>query len=182
MKVYIEKTTTSAPKYACAGDAGMDIIASEDTIIHPGETKCISTNLKMAIPEGYEIQVRPRSGISLKTMLRVANAPGTIDSGYRDEIKVIMTNISRDYYFSEDNNINHIPNDYILDIKGQPIKDISSIFKFCHNHGTYQIKAGDRIAQIVLCKYEKIEFEPVIAVKEIGSDRGGGFGHTGVTN
>lgn len=82
------------PKYAKPGDAGMDICSVEDTVILPKETKVIKTGLKVAIPEGYEIQVRPRSGMSLKTGIRVANSPGTIDSGFRDEIGIILHNTS----------------------------------------------------------------------------------------
>lgn len=80
------------PKYAKPGDAGMDIYSIEDTIVSPQQTRVIKTGLKVAIPEGYEIQIRPRSGLSLKTGIRVANSPGTIDSGYRDEIGVILHN------------------------------------------------------------------------------------------
>ncbi|MDD4188959.1 MAG: aminotransferase, partial [Eubacteriales bacterium] len=69
------------PKYARPGDAGMDVFAAENCIIGPGQTAVIPTGLKLAIPEGYEIQVRPRSGLSLKTPLRIANSPGTVDSG-----------------------------------------------------------------------------------------------------
>ena len=83
------------PKYSKPGDAGMDVRSTRDIDVKPGETVLIPTGLKMAIPEGYEIQVRPRSGLSLKTPLRVSNSPGTIDAGYRDEICVIMTNTSQ---------------------------------------------------------------------------------------
>jgi dUTP pyrophosphatase len=82
------------PKYAKSGDAGMDICSVEDTMISPYKTIIIKTGLKVAIPEGYEIQVRPRSGLSYKTGIRVANSPGTIDSGYRDEIGIILHNTS----------------------------------------------------------------------------------------
>jgi dUTP pyrophosphatase len=80
------------PSYARPGDAGMDVCAAEDTVIMPGQTVVIPTGLKLAVPEGYEIQVRPRSGISLNTPLRLSNSPGTIDSGYRNELGIIMTN------------------------------------------------------------------------------------------
>lgn len=94
VKVYITTCTETAiiPKYARQGDAGMDVYADEEVLIKPGETVAVSTGIKVALPEGYELQVRPRSGISLNTPLRVANSPGTIDSGYRDEIKIIITN------------------------------------------------------------------------------------------
>ena len=80
------------PFYASAGAAGMDIIANAIVHLEPKETKLIPTGLYVAIPEGYEIQIRPRSGMSLKTKLRVANAPGTIDSDYRGEVQIIMEN------------------------------------------------------------------------------------------
>lgn len=80
------------PQYAHPTDAGADICAVEETIIAAGETKIVKTGIAVAIPVGYEIQVRPRSGLSLKSGLRIANAPGTIDTDYRGEIGIIMTN------------------------------------------------------------------------------------------
>lgn len=96
VKVQIKKLTPNAklPEYAHKTDAGADVFCSEAIEIGAGETKLVKTGIAVAIPAGYEIQVRPRSGLSLKTGLRVANAPGTIDSDYRGEICVIMTNIS----------------------------------------------------------------------------------------
>ena len=144
IKIFVEKCRDSAilPEYANPGDAGMDVHAAQDTELSPGETKIIPTGLKLAIPDGYEIQVRPRSGISLKTPLRLANSPGTIDSGYRDELGIIMTNTA------------------------------------CE--GIYLIKKGDRIAQILLAPVYKIEFEEVERVEDIGENRGGGFGSSGI--
>jgi len=160
-KVFVEtcRENIQLPVYSNIGDAGMDIRAAEDVVIMPGETKIIPTGLKMAIPTGYEIQVRPRSGLSLKTPLRIANTPGTIDSGYRDEIGIIISNCSN---FSDELNT------YSINEKG-------------NKNGIYSIKFGDRIAQIVLCKYETIEFQQVEKgiVKTLGINRGGGFGHTG---
>ena len=80
------------PTYAHETDAGFDFYLPEDFEIWPNENKIARTGLKMAIPAGYELQIRPRSGLSLKTSLRVANAPGTVDSGYRDEIGIICWN------------------------------------------------------------------------------------------
>jgi len=82
------------PTYGSKYAAGFDFYALEDIIIRPGETDLIKTGIAMAIPEGYEIQVRPRSGMSLKTSFRVANAPGTIDSDYRGECCVIGHNLA----------------------------------------------------------------------------------------
>lgn len=80
------------PQYAHPTDAGADVCAVEEITIEPGETKIVKTGIAVAIPAGYEIQVRPRSGLSLKSGLRIANAPGTIDADYRGEIGIIMTN------------------------------------------------------------------------------------------
>jgi dUTP pyrophosphatase len=93
MKVSIKKLHPDAviPKYATEGSAGFDLTALEDVTLSPGDTKLIKTGLAVAVPVGYELQVRPRSGTSLKTPLRVANAPGTVDSDYRGEVCVIIT-------------------------------------------------------------------------------------------
>lgn len=88
----LNSSTHPLPNYETRGAAGMDVRANAEVRIKAGETELIPTGLQVAIPIGFEIQVRPRSGLSLKTNLRVANAPGTIDSDYRGEIKVIMTN------------------------------------------------------------------------------------------
>ena len=160
-KVYVERCRpdTVLPAYANEGDAGMDIRAAEETVLMPGETKIIPTGLKLAIPEGYEIQIRPRSGLSAKTNLRIANSPATIDSGYRDELGVIVTNIS-------DNTDDETK--YTIDET--------------YKNGIYVIRQGDRIAQIVLNKYEKIEFEELEQgmIRTLGRNRSGGFGSSGV--
>lgn len=165
ISVAIERCHDAAipPTYAREGDAGMDVYAIEDMTILPGETKLIHTGIKMAIPEGYEIQVRPRSGQSLKTKLRVANAPGTIDSGYRDEICVIAENIDnpvRDISFHYDDNGKLIVDSIAT---GAPV----------------EIVKGQRIAQLVLAKVYHAVFFKCDNVKELGGDRGGGFGHSG---
>lgn len=92
------KSANILPTYAQYGDAGMDIRASEAICVYPGETKIIKTGLYVAIPAGYELQVRPRSGMSAKTNIRIANTPGTIDSNYRGEIGVIVDNTGNDEY------------------------------------------------------------------------------------
>ena len=81
------------PIYARAGDAGLDLIAAEDTQLKPGERSAVGTGLAVAIPEGFAGFVHPRSGRALKEGLTVANAPGTIDAGYRGEVKVILVNL-----------------------------------------------------------------------------------------
>ena len=81
------------PQYQSKGAAGFDFHALEDIEIGPRQTKLVKTGLSFEIPEGYELQVRPRSGMSLKTKIRVANSPGTVDSDYRGEICIIMENV-----------------------------------------------------------------------------------------
>lgn len=148
------------PAYARDGDAGMDVCAAEEALLGPGDTLIIPTGLKFAIPDGYEIQVRPRSGITARTPLRVSNAPGTIDSGYRDELGIIITNTSEICCYSYDENIT-------LDSHG-------------NRKGSYLIRKGDRIAQLVLQEVPRMLLVPVPDVSEIGTSRGGGFGSTGV--
>jgi dUTP pyrophosphatase len=149
------------PAYAREGDAGMDVCAAEEVLLGPGDTLIVPTGLKFAIPEGYEIQVRPRSGLTARTPLRVSNAPGTIDSGYRDEVGIIMTNTSEicSYCYDED---------ITLDDHG-------------NRKGNYRIRKGDRIAQLVLKEVPRMRLVPVACVRDIGTDRGGGFGSTGVS-
>lgn len=161
IEVFVEKCRDGIelPSYANLGDAGMDICAAEDVAIKPGETVIIPTGIKVAIPQGYEIQVRPRSGISFKNPLRIPNSPGTIDAGYREEVGVIMENISDEKYINE--------GPYRIGDKG-------------NKQGIYEIKKGDRVAQIVLQKVPSIKFVEVNSVKEIGNDRKGGFGSTGI--
>lgn len=80
------------PNYATAGAAGMDAVSAEDVTLEPGARHAVATGLSLAIPEGFEIQVRPRSGLALKNGITVPNTPGTIDSDYRGELKVILIN------------------------------------------------------------------------------------------
>lgn len=84
------------PRYETQGSAGMDLRASEDVVLAPGERKAVATGLKMAIPEGFEGQVRPRSGLALRHGLAMVNSPGTIDSDYRGEVKMILINLGSD--------------------------------------------------------------------------------------
>lgn len=166
IQIPIEKCHPDAriPTYANIGDAGLDIYALEDITIHPGETKLIKTGLKVAIPYGYELQVRPKSGRALKTKFRVANTPGTIDSGYRDEIGVIIDNI--------DSPIADIA--YHFGDSGEVV--IDSIL-----HGKdYTIGKGEKFAQLVLSEVPKVNFYEVTSVANIAGDRGGGFGSSGL--
>lgn len=80
------------PEYARENDSGMDVYAPEEYKIYPGDTVVVKLGFKVVVPEGFELQVRPRSGMSLKTPIRVANSPGTIDAGYRGEVGVILQN------------------------------------------------------------------------------------------
>lgn len=95
MKIKIKKLHQDAtiPMYATSGSAGFDFHSIEDVNIYPGQTIAIKTGLSFEIPIGYELQVRPRSGLSLKTNLRISNSPGTIDSDYRGEVCIIVDNI-----------------------------------------------------------------------------------------
>ncbi len=151
------------PTYTHLGDAGMDVYATEDYTIHPGETKIIPTGLKMAIPYGYSIMVHPRSGLSVKTKMRVANSVGVIDSEYRDEIGVIIENIEP--------NIKDIT--YEFDDGGRPV--ITSILQGSDMH----IGKGERFAQLRLVEVPKASFYEVESVAGIGENRGGGFGSSG---
>ncbi|MDG2535744.1 dUTP diphosphatase [Sphingomonas sp. HITSZ_GF] len=81
------------PAYATAGAAGMDVVAAEELVLAPGARHAVATGFAMAIPVGYEVQVRPRSGLALKHGITCLNTPGTIDSDYRGEVKVILANL-----------------------------------------------------------------------------------------
>ena len=154
------------PFYAHDTDAGMDVYSPEEYTIAPGESIIIPTGIKMAIPSGYAILVQPRSGQSIKTKLRIANTPGLIDSGYRDEIGVIVENIE-----PEIKNI-----EYDFDDNGEI--HIKSIL-----HGnTYTITKGQKFAQLRLVEVPKVALLPVENIKEIEGDRGGGFGSTDKVN
>lgn len=86
------------PAYASDGAAGMDIVAAESLTLKPGHRAAVATGMAFAIPPGWEIQVRPRSGLALKNGITCLNTPGTIDSDYRGEVKVILANLSEDYF------------------------------------------------------------------------------------
>ena len=130
------------PTYATEGSAGMDIVASikEKIILMPHEIELIPTNLSISLPIGFECQVRSRSGLAAKNGIFALNSPGTIDSDYRGEIKIILANFS------------NVP---------------------------FVINRGDRIAQLVVARHEKVFWEQVDSLSD--TERGsGGFGSTGI--
>jgi len=127
------------PAYATEGAAGMDVLAAEDVTLAPGARHAVATGLALAIPPGFEIQVRPRSGLALKHGITVPNTPGTIDSDYRGELKVILIN---------------------------------------HGKDAFDVRRGDRIAQLVLSPVTRASWLKVDELDE--TVRGeGGFGSTG---
>ena len=164
------------PQYANIDDSGLDIYALDDYTIAPGETKLIPTGFKVALPPGYELQVRPKSGRALKTKLRIANTPGTIDAGYRDEVGVIVENVDppiRAIHLREQ----------ILELHEngakttQPLPLTEGDIEYGQS---YTIGKGEKFAQLVLSEVPKAAFFRVDSVEEIGDNRGGGFGSTGV--
>ena len=100
MKIKIQKISTDAviPHYVHRGDAGMDLYSVEDSVLLAGERKLIGTGLKFEIPMGFELQVRPKSGLAVNFGVTVLNTPGTVDCGYRGEVKVILYNSSKNDY------------------------------------------------------------------------------------
>lgn len=142
MKLKVRKLNPDAilPRYAHGPeeDAGMDLCAVEDAILAPNVPKAVATGLSIELPPGFEAQVRPRSGLAFKHAISVPNSPGTIDPGYRGEVKVILINLGKT---------------------------------------EYAIAKGDRIAQMVVARYEAVEIEE----GELSdSTRGaGGFGSSG---
>lgn len=154
-------TEAKTPTYAHLTDSGMDVYALEDITIAPGETKLIPIGIKVAIPAGYELQVRPKSGRCLKSKLRIANTPGTIDAGYRDEIGIIVDNIEPF-------------------IKEAKMDDTGRLYEVLFG-SNYTIGKGEKFAQLVLCEVPKAAFYQVESVGAIENDgRAGGFGSTGV--
>lgn len=155
MQIKIKKLSPDAviPEYKHSTDAGFDLAASEDVEIWPGQTVKVPTGLALDIPEGYEMQIRPRSGLSAKTPLRVII--GTIDSGYHGEVSVITELVPFRYSKSGDTSILQYPNRSLL------------------------IQKGCRIAQAVIAPVIHAEFEEVDELDN--SERGAdGFGSTGV--
>ena len=158
MKILIKKLHEDAmiPKYQTPGASGFDFHALEDVTIQPGETVLVRTGLAFDVGYGYELQVRPRSGLSLKTTLRVANSPGSVDSDFRGEVCVIITNTSDDFSHKSNSDGN-----LLLSV-----------------NGAYNIKKGDRIAQGVIAPVVQADIEVVDYLND--TSRGsGGFGSTG---
>ena len=137
-----EAINNPLPFYATEFSSGMDISSAsrEPIIISSLETKLIPTNLLFEIPLGYEGQIRPRSGLAIKHSIGILNSPGTIDSDYRGELKILLTNFGKT---------------------------------------PYKVQFGDRIAQLVIVKTEKVE---IIQVNDLSNTtrNQGGFGHTGI--
>ena len=128
-----------APSYASAGAAGLDVVAAEDLSLAPGQRHAVATGFAIAIPEGYEVQVRPRSGLALKHGITCLNTPGTIDHDYRGEVKVILANLIAE---------------------------------------PFEVRRGERIAQLVPDPVTKAHFNEVAVLGETGRGAGG-FGSTG---
>jgi dUTP pyrophosphatase len=153
------------PQYAREMDAGFDLVAVEDVLVAPGESVKVPTGLAFALPEGFELQVRPRSGISVKTKLRLSNAPGTIDAGYRGEVAILVDNTreaSRTY------------KNVCLDASEKEV----TVDQEVDTH-SYLIKKGDRLAQGVIAIVPVAQFEVVDELDE--TERGtGGFGSSGI--
>ena len=142
MKVkVINRSHHPLPEYATTASAGLDLRANLDSpvTLQPLGRKLIPTGLYIALPEGCEAQIRPRSGLALKHGISLLNTPGTIDADYRGEIGVILVNISNE---------------------------------------PFEVRDGERIAQMVIARYEQVEWEPAESLD--ATERGaGGFGHTG---
>ena len=138
----INKSNTTNPSYSTNNSAGLDLRAhiKEEINLNPMSRVLIKTGLFIQLPEGYEAQIRPRSGLAYKNGITILNTPGTIDADYRGEVGVLLINLSND---------------------------------------SFKIKNGDRIAQMVIAKYEQAEW---ISVEQLDTtQRGdGGFGSTGI--
>lgn len=164
INVPIELTSENAkmPKYAHLGDGAVDLYSPEEYTIGPGETKIIPVDIKTALPYGYAFLIHPRSGLSAKSKLRIANSIGLVDSQYKGVIGVIVENI--------DPKIKDIECDYV---------DGQLIVKSIAYGSSYTIGKGERFAQMRLVEVPTVQFVQVESVDSIGDDRGGGFGSSG---
>lgn len=137
----VNRSAFELPQYATALSAGLDLKANitEDMLIAPHQRVLVPTGIFIELPDGYEAQIRPRSGMASKFGITVANAPGTIDPDYRGEVKVALVNISTE---------------------------------------AFTLKPGERVAQMVVARFERVEWQTVDELSD--TERGaGGFGHTG---
>lgn len=180
MNVNIKRLSPDAqiPQYAHVSDACFDLVAAEDVIIEPGETALVKTGLAFEVPEGYEMQIRPRSGITLKTKLRVQL--GTVDAGYRGEVGVIVDNIAPVIYrtIKDDEGERYEPltSKVLYDVRQRFVPTINGDYI----DGTYIIRKGDRICQAVIKPVEQAAFTEVCDLND--SERGGdGFGSSGTS-
>jgi len=143
VKILVKKFNKNIklPAYKTSGSSGMDLVAyiKNKIIINPGKTAMIPTGIAVAIPKNYEMQIRPRSGLAVNKGISVLNTPGTIDSDYRGEIKIILINLGKK---------------------------------------SFDIKSGDRIAQIIVCPVSKAKFKEVKQLPKTTRGKGG-FGSTG---
>jgi len=132
------------PTYATEGSAGMDICAAVEQAVTlaPGQTSLIPSGFSIELPVGFEAQVRPRSGLAAKHSVGILNSPGTIDSDYRGEVKIILANFGKE---------------------------------------PFVVKRGDRIAQMVIHRYARVEWQEVGTLNDTARGEGG-FGHTGVSS
>jgi dUTP pyrophosphatase len=184
LRVKIKRLHDAAviPQYAREGDAGFDLVAVEDVIIEPGETKIVPTGIAISLPPGYEAQIRPRSGITVKTKLRVQL--GTIDSGYVGEVGVIVDNANTPLYEIEDyGNGPEIEDVYHSALntidKSGTVHEGSLLSEKSYPVGTYIIRKGNKIAQAVIAPVEQAVFTEVDELGE--TNRGSnGFGSSGV--
>ena len=143
VKILVKKIykNIKLPAYKTSGSSGMDLLAyiKKKITINPNKTAIVPTGIALAIPKNYEIQIRPRSGLAAKKGISVLNTPGTIDSDYRGEIKIILVNLGQN---------------------------------------SFEVKSGDRIAQMVLCPIAKTQFKEVKTLPNTIRGKGG-FGSTG---
>ncbi len=210
VEVYIKLSKDAKiPTYSSQDAAGCDLYATEDMAIKPGEKKIMPLNFIVAIDDDIEIQIRPRSGLSIKTDIRIPNSPGTIDSDFRDTVGIILENvynianlpyqiaqnqtilkkIEKEYTFmsvydyvkkSGNNEIDlseTTQNDEVKSI----LDDKLLIDKNGNPYGTVYINKFDRIAQMIFSECKHADFIEREDTADIGRNRGGGFGHSGVS-
>jgi len=204
-KIYIELIKGGKiPAYANFNDAGADVFAAEDMVIRPSEKLIIPLNFKVALPDHIEMQVRPRSGLSLKTTLSIPNSPGTVDAGYRNPVGVIAENtyniaslpyemlynealreeVQRTCKILFPENTKEVFTTYRT--KGEETAETLGLAPFLvmdqknNPYGTLYIEKGTKIAQVVFNEVIHAEFTETDDVSVIGKNRGGGYGSTGL--